>query len=130
MVDGSRFVKIRKELKRLIYSITCSFLTLKSMLCVLNFDGIRSMMAVSKLHEGGYKNLGWLAGGYNRSVDGDFPDVEGEEKLQYATIGGASYYFLQLLLILQAVGKSSWLAADHMSCSIANIGFFMYVRSS
>ncbi|TXG58804.1 hypothetical protein EZV62_016633 [Acer yangbiense] len=70
-------------------------------------EGLRSMMAVSKLHEGGYKNLGWLAGGYNRSVDGDFPDVEGEEKLQYATIGGASYYFLQLLLILQVVGKSS-----------------------
>ena len=62
-------------------------------------------MAASKLHEGGYSNLGWLAGGFNRSKDDDFPGVEGTEKLQYATIGGVSYYFLQLLLLLQAVGK-------------------------
>lgn len=67
----------------------------------------RSMMAASKLHGGGYRNLGWLAGGFNRANDGDFPDVEGTEKLQYATIGGVSYYFLQLLILLQAVGKRS-----------------------
>ncbi|XP_057512641.1 rhodanese-like domain-containing protein 10 isoform X1 [Actinidia eriantha] len=68
-------------------------------------EGLRSMVAASKLHEGGYSNLGWLAGGFNRSKDDDFPGVEGTEKLQYATIGGVSYYFLQLLLLLQAVGK-------------------------
>ncbi|KAK9290524.1 hypothetical protein L1049_008694 [Liquidambar formosana] len=68
-------------------------------------EGLRSMMAASKLHEGGYRNLGWLAGGFNRAGDSDFPAVEGPEKLQYATIGGASYYFLQLLILLQAVGK-------------------------
>lgn len=62
-------------------------------------------MATSKLYEGGYKNLGWLAGGFNRAADSDFPEIEGPEKLQYATIGGVSYYFLQLLLLLQAVGK-------------------------
>ena len=62
-------------------------------------------MATSKLYEGGYKNLGWLVGGFNRAVDGDFPEVEGPEKLRYATIGGVSYYFLQLLLLLQAVGN-------------------------
>ena len=44
-------------------------------------------MATFKLYEGGYKNLGWLAGGFNRAADGDFPEVEGPEKLQYATIG-------------------------------------------
>lgn len=65
------------------------------------------MMAFTKLHQGGYKNLGWLAGGFNRASDGDFPNVEGTEKLQYATIGGASYYFLQLLILLQAVGKNN-----------------------
>lgn len=65
----------------------------------------RSMMAASKLHDHGYQNLGWLAGGFNRSKDSDFPEVEGAEKLQYATIGGASYFFLQLLILLQAVGK-------------------------
>ncbi|XAR68815.1 hypothetical protein NMG60_11000186 [Bertholletia excelsa] len=70
-------------------------------------EGLRSMMAVSKLHEGGYGNLGWLVGGFNRSEDGDFTSVEGTEKLQNATIGGVSYYFLQLLLLLQAVGKKS-----------------------
>ncbi|XP_059665236.1 rhodanese-like domain-containing protein 10 [Cornus florida] len=69
-------------------------------------EGLRSMMAVSKLHEEGYRNLGWLAGGFNRAADDDFPAVEGTGKLQYATIGGVSYYFLQLLLLLQAVGKN------------------------
>lgn len=64
-------------------------------------------MATSKLHKNGYKNLGWLAGGFNRAIDGDFPEVEGPEKLQYATIGGASYYFLKILILLQAVGKSN-----------------------
>ena len=63
-------------------------------------------MAVSKLHEAGYKNLGWLDGGFNRSKDGDFP-VEGGEKLQYATIGGVSYYFLKLLTVLQAADTSN-----------------------
>ncbi|KAJ0028054.1 hypothetical protein Pint_34850 [Pistacia integerrima] len=70
-------------------------------------EGLRSIMATSKLHEGGYKNLGWLAGGFNRAAEDDFPGVEGKEKLQYATIGGVSYYFLQLLLLLQGVGKSN-----------------------
>ena len=59
------------------------------------------MAAATKLYNGGYRNLGWLGGGFNRSKDNDFPTVEGKEKLQYATIGGVSYYFLQLLIILQ-----------------------------
>ncbi|XP_020108400.1 rhodanese-like domain-containing protein 10 [Ananas comosus] len=70
-------------------------------------EGLRSLMAVRLLHEGGYENLGWLAGGFNRCVDGDFPDVEGSSKLQYATIGGVSYIFLQLLLLLRVIGKES-----------------------
>ncbi|XP_027336854.1 rhodanese-like domain-containing protein 10 [Abrus precatorius] len=68
-------------------------------------EGLRSMTAASKLYNGGFKNLGWLAGGFNRSKDNDFQAVEGKEKLQYATVGGVSYYFLQLLILLQAVGK-------------------------
>ncbi|BAT97391.1 hypothetical protein LR48_Vigan11g114800 [Vigna angularis] len=67
-------------------------------------EGLRSMTAASKLCNGGYKNLGWLAGGFNRSKDNDFPSAEGKEKLQYATIGGVSYIFLQLLIFLKAVG--------------------------
>ncbi|GKV06027.1 hypothetical protein SLEP1_g17964 [Rubroshorea leprosula] len=70
-------------------------------------EGLRSMMAASKLHTGGYKKLGWLAGGFNRAGDDDFPAVEGPEKLQYATIGGFSYYLLQLLILLKVVGKSN-----------------------
>ncbi|KAG8377027.1 hypothetical protein BUALT_Bualt09G0125400 [Buddleja alternifolia] len=70
-------------------------------------EGLRSMMAASKLHKEGYKNLGWLSGGFNRATDNDFPRVEGTEKLQYATIGGASYYFLKVLLLLQVVGKET-----------------------
>ncbi|XVF55089.1 hypothetical protein PTKIN_Ptkin06aG0008600 [Pterospermum kingtungense] len=68
-------------------------------------EGLRSLMATSKLYDGGYKNLGWLVGGFNRASNADFPEVEGPEKLQYATIGGVSYYFFQLLLLLQVVGK-------------------------
>lgn len=64
-------------------------------------------MAATQLYKGGYKNLGWLAGGFARATDGDFPAVEGGEKLEYATIGGASYYFLKLLLLFQAVGKKA-----------------------
>ncbi|KAJ8626369.1 hypothetical protein MRB53_019676 [Persea americana] len=47
------------------------------------------MMAIRRLHDGGYQNLGWLAGGFNRSTDDDFPDAEGSTKLQYATVGGS-----------------------------------------
>ncbi|MED6121279.1 Rhodanese-like domain-containing protein 10 [Stylosanthes scabra] len=68
-------------------------------------EGLRSLTAASKLYNGGYRNLGWLAGGFSRSKDDDFPVIEGTEKLQYATIGGVSYYFLQLLILLKAVGK-------------------------
>lgn len=67
-------------------------------------EGLRSMMAASRLHEAGYRNLGWLAGGFNRAGDGDF-SVEGTEKLQHATVGGVSYFFLKLLILLQAVDK-------------------------
>ncbi|GFY83777.1 rhodanese/cell cycle control phosphatase superfamily protein [Actinidia rufa] len=70
-----------------------------------NCGSYKSMVAASKLQEGGCSNLGWLTGGFNRAKDNDFLGVEGTEKLQYATIGGMSYYFLQLLLLLQAVGK-------------------------
>ena len=65
------------------------------------------MKAASRLHGEGYKNLAWLAGGFSRTADNDFSAVEGTEKLQFATIGGVSYYFLKLLILLQAVGKES-----------------------
>lgn len=79
----------------------------ESKLLVACGEGLRSMMAASKLHEGGYSNLGWLAGGFTRAKDDDFSGVEGPEKLQYATIGGVSYYFLKLILLLQAIGNKS-----------------------
>ncbi|XP_008793287.2 rhodanese-like domain-containing protein 10 isoform X2 [Phoenix dactylifera] len=70
-------------------------------------EGLRSMVAVRILHKGGYRNLGWLAGGFNRSGDGDLAEVEGSAKLRYATVGGVSYFFLQLLLFLQVFGKEN-----------------------
>lgn len=70
-------------------------------------EGLRSMIAMRVLHNGGYKNLGWLAGGFNRSGDGDFYEVQGTSKLQYATVGGVSYLFLQLLLLLKVIDKEN-----------------------
>lgn len=64
-------------------------------------EGLRSAVAVRKLSEGGYENLALLAGGFNRAREEDFDGVEGSTKLQYATVGGVSYYFLQLLLLLK-----------------------------
>ncbi|KAI3899509.1 hypothetical protein MKW92_016612 [Papaver armeniacum] len=75
-------------------------------LLVVCGEGLRSLMAISNLHEGGYRNLGWLIGGFNQAKVADFPSVEGTDKiLQYATIGGVSYYFLQLLNLIESVGK-------------------------
>ncbi|XP_051130471.1 rhodanese-like domain-containing protein 10 [Andrographis paniculata] len=71
-------------------------------------EGLRSLVGVAKLYEVGYRKLGWLAGGFGRASDGDFGGaVEGTEKLQYATVGGASYYMLKLLLLLRVVGDKS-----------------------
>uniref|UniRef100_A0A0D9VSU4 Rhodanese domain-containing protein n=1 Tax=Leersia perrieri TaxID=77586 RepID=A0A0D9VSU4_9ORYZ len=66
-------------------------------------EGLRSLIAVRMLYDDGYKNVAWLAGGFSKCVDGDFADVEGESKLQYATVGGVSYIFLQILLLLRVV---------------------------
>ncbi|KAF8718643.1 hypothetical protein HU200_024942 [Digitaria exilis] len=66
-------------------------------------EGLRSLIAVRMLHDDGYRNLAWLAGGFSKCADGDFAGVEGESKLQYATIGGVSYIFLQILLLLGVV---------------------------
>jgi hypothetical protein len=70
---------------------------------VFKFQLTRSLIAVRMLHDDGYRNLAWLAGGFSKCADGDFAGVEGESKLQYATIGGASYIFLQILLFLGVV---------------------------
>ncbi|KAG0477045.1 hypothetical protein HPP92_013444 [Vanilla planifolia] len=66
-------------------------------------EGLRSTVAVRKLIGGGYRNLALLAGGFNRAKEEDFTEVEGESKLRYATVGGVSWFFLQLLLVLRAV---------------------------
>ncbi|KAF2288529.1 hypothetical protein GH714_008220 [Hevea brasiliensis] len=73
----------------------------------LNPDFLRQVHGSFKVVRERIQEPRMLAGGFNRAADGDFPDVEGPEELQYATIGGVSYYFLQLLILLQAVGKSN-----------------------
>ncbi|KAG7581246.1 Rhodanese-like domain superfamily [Arabidopsis suecica] len=70
-------------------------------------EGLRSLAAVSKLHGEGYKSLGWLAGGFNRVTEGDFPEIEGTEELRFATIGGVSFYLLKLLVLLPSFGQKS-----------------------
>ncbi|XP_057521554.1 rhodanese-like domain-containing protein 10 [Amaranthus tricolor] len=95
---GQKFTTINSEFVSQVQGIVPDK---ESMLLVACGEGLRSMVAVSKLHEAGYTNLEWLAGGFVRAKDGDFP-VEGDEKLQYATIGGVSYYFLKILNLLQA----------------------------
>ncbi|KNA17887.1 hypothetical protein SOVF_075800 [Spinacia oleracea] len=99
---GQKFTTINSEFASQVEGIVPDKDTMVLVACG---EGLRSIVAVSKLHEAGYKNLGWLVGGFNRTKDGDFP-VEGDEKLQYATIGGVSYYFLKLLTLLQAAGTS------------------------
>ncbi|KAH9625528.1 hypothetical protein KSS87_020325 [Heliosperma pusillum] len=100
---GQKFTTINSEFVSQVKGVVPDKST---MLIVSCGEGLRSVIAISKLYEAGYEHLGWLAGGFNRAKDGDFP-VEGPEKLQYATIGGASYYFLKLLILLQAEGSSS-----------------------
>ncbi|XP_010553114.1 PREDICTED: rhodanese-like domain-containing protein 10 [Tarenaya hassleriana] len=68
-------------------------------------EGLRSLMAIAKLHEEGYKSMGWLAGGYNRAERDDFQETEGREELRFATVGGVSYYFLKLLLLFQTFSR-------------------------
>ncbi|ESQ49186.1 hypothetical protein EUTSA_v10021504mg [Eutrema salsugineum] len=79
----------------------------ESKVLVVCGEGLRSLMAISKMYGEGYKSLGWLAGGFNRATEGDFPEIEGTEELRFATIGGASYYLLKLLVLLQSFGKES-----------------------
>ncbi|XP_010464513.1 PREDICTED: rhodanese-like domain-containing protein 10 [Camelina sativa] len=79
----------------------------ESKVLVVCGEGLRSLMAVSKLYGEGYKSLGWLTGGFNRVTEGDFPEIEGTEELRFATIGGASYYLLKLLVLLQSLGQKS-----------------------
>ncbi|XP_021765598.1 rhodanese-like domain-containing protein 10 [Chenopodium quinoa] len=100
---GQKFTTINSEFVSQVQRIVPDK---DAMLLVACGEGLRSIVAVSKLHEVGYKNLGWLAGGFTRAKDGDFL-VEGDEKLQYATIGGVSYYFLKLLTLLQAADTAN-----------------------
>ncbi|KAG7576538.1 Rhodanese-like domain [Arabidopsis thaliana x Arabidopsis arenosa] len=79
----------------------------QSKVLVVCGEGLRSLAAVSKLHGEGYKSLGWLAGGFNRVTEGDFPEIEGTEELRFATIGGVSFYLLKLLVLLPSFGQKS-----------------------
>ncbi|XP_068644871.1 rhodanese-like domain-containing protein 10, partial [Aristolochia californica] len=97
---GQRFTTINEdfvaEVERLVPDKVAKLL-------VACGEGLRSKVAVKRLHDSGYKNLAWLAGGFNRTAEADLPSVEGSTKLQYATIGGVSYYFLQLLFLFRAI---------------------------
>ncbi|CAF1935877.1 hypothetical protein HID58_068681 [Brassica napus] len=101
---GQRFTMFNDEFT---LQVVEAFPDKKSKVLVACGEGLRSLMAISKLHREGYKSLGWLTGGFNRATEGDFPEIEGPEELRFATIGGASYYFLKLLVLLPNFGKES-----------------------
>ncbi|KAJ7568531.1 hypothetical protein O6H91_01G036600 [Diphasiastrum complanatum] len=62
-------------------------------------EGLRSMLAIDLLHTDGYTQLAWINGGFNNARDDDFGNVQGQTKLQFATIGGVSEYFLKIILL-------------------------------
>ncbi|KAK9153500.1 hypothetical protein Sjap_000980 [Stephania japonica] len=69
-------------------------------------EGLRSLMAISKLYnEGGYRNLGWLVGGFNTADDGCDSSV-GADRTEWRTIGSLDYLLLQTRLDLSAVSTS------------------------
>ena len=90
-----------------LYQVEAAVPDKEEKLLVACGEGLRSRIAVSMLYRGGFKNLGWLAGGFSRSKKGDFGEVEGETDLRYATVGGASYVFLRLLLLFGALDKDN-----------------------
>ncbi|XP_078436417.1 rhodanese/Cell cycle control phosphatase superfamily protein [Wolffia australiana] len=68
-------------------------------------EGLRSLVAVAFLHGGGYKNLAWLEGGFSRCKKDELGVVDGETELRFASVGGASYVFLRLLVLVGALGR-------------------------
>ncbi|XP_002979309.2 rhodanese-like domain-containing protein 10 [Selaginella moellendorffii] len=63
-------------------------------------EGLRSLLAIEKLHGDGFTNLAWLDGGFGAAKRRDFEGVEGTE-LRFASIGGFAQYFLQIILFFQ-----------------------------
>ncbi len=71
------------------------------------------MLAIDELLNAGYTNVAWVGGGFNSVRDGDFLNVGGSTKLQWATIGGASEYLLKLTVLL--TGLLNTVAGDASS---------------
>ncbi|KAH9567847.1 hypothetical protein CY35_03G047000 [Sphagnum magellanicum] len=82
-------------------------------LMVVCGEGLRSMLAIDELLNAGYTNVAWVGGGFNSVRDGDFLNVGGSTKLQWATIGGASEYLLKLTVLL--TGLLNTVAGDASS---------------
>ncbi|KAK8913546.1 Rhodanese-like domain-containing protein 10 [Platanthera zijinensis] len=97
---GQRFTALNPRFLREVESLVPAK---DDKLLVACGEGLRSAVALRKLAEDGYENLALLAGGFSRAGEEDFDGVEGSTKLRYATVGGVSYYFLQLLLLLKVV---------------------------
>eukprot|EP00270_Netrium_digitus_P013129 TRINITY_DN4339_c0_g1_i1.p1 TRINITY_DN4339_c0_g1~~TRINITY_DN4339_c0_g1_i1.p1 ORF type:complete len:255 (-),score=47.72 TRINITY_DN4339_c0_g1_i1:244-1008(-) len=81
---GMRLTKENPEFVKQVYALVASRDTPLLVACQ---DGLRSLVAVSKLHEDGFTRVAWLAGGFLSASDTDFV-VEGESKLRLAGAGG------------------------------------------
>ncbi|KAK9128023.1 hypothetical protein Syun_016820 [Stephania yunnanensis] len=63
-------------------------------------EGLRSLMAISKLYnEGGYRNLGWLVGGFNTADDANL-FCHDNQHLQFGNVGGVPYFSYKCLCFL------------------------------
>ncbi|KAL2653297.1 hypothetical protein R1flu_021425 [Riccia fluitans] len=76
-------------------------------LLVVCGEGLRSLLAIEELSDGGYEQLAWLRGGFNNVSDDAVQNVEGPMRLRFATLGGASEYLLKIALFFQKLSSPS-----------------------
>ncbi|KAL3685069.1 hypothetical protein R1sor_003091 [Riccia sorocarpa] len=75
-------------------------------LLVVCGEGLRSLLAIEELTDGGYEQLAWLRGGFNNVRDDAVQNVEGSTRLRFATLGGASEILLNIALFFQKLTSS------------------------
>ncbi|KAG6553753.1 hypothetical protein Mapa_004668 [Marchantia paleacea] len=76
-------------------------------LLVVCGEGLRSLLAIEELSDGGYEQLAWVRGGFNNVRDDAIDNVEGPMRLRFATLGGVSEYLLKIALYFQKFSDPS-----------------------
>jgi len=95
--------KLTKENESFLEDVASTSSTGK--LVVTCGDGLRSLSAISKLHNAGYKELAWIYGGLNNARAGDFAQVDGDTLLQLATAGGVQGLLIKLAQYISNLQK-------------------------